>query len=167
MYQNQQNHGDLANMSALLRRRPQAWAKMEGRSTDADIQGIVRFYQTAYGVLVVAEIKGLPKSEDPCESPIFGFHIHEGITCTGSVNDPFANTGNHYNPYDCSHPYHSGDLPPLFGSNGYAFSAFLTDRFTVNELIGKTVIIHAMEDDFTTQPSGNAGQKIACGEIQR
>ena len=167
MYQNQQNQGDLANMSALLRRRPQAWAKMEGRLSNADIQGVVRFYQTSYGVLVVAEIKNLPRSDDPCESPIFGFHIHEGNTCTGNAADPFANTGNHYNPYDCRHPYHSGDLPPLLGSNGYAFSAFLTDRFTVNEIIGKTVIIHAMADDFTTQPSGNAGQKISCGEIQR
>ena len=49
--------------------------------------------------------------------------------------------------------------------NGYAFSAFLTDRFTVKEIVGRTVIMHSSPDDFTSQPSGNAGEKIACGEI--
>ena len=41
----------------------------------------------------------------------------------------------------------------------------MTDRFFVDEIIGKTIIIHAHLDDFTTQPSGNSGEKIACGEI--
>lgn len=41
----------------------------------------------------------------------------------------------------------------------------MTDRFTIDETIGKTVIIHAKPDDFVTQPSGNAGEKIACGVI--
>ena len=57
-------------------------------------------------------------------------------------------------------------MPPLFGCNGAAFSVFLTDRITVNEIIGKTVIIHSDPDDFTSQPSGNAGTKIACGVIR-
>ena len=48
-----------------------------------------------------------------------------------------------------------------------AFLAFITDRFTANEVIGKTVIIHDSPDDFTTQPSGNAGNKIACGIISK
>lgn len=43
---------------------------------------------------------------------------------------------------------------------------FMTDRFTVNEVIGKTVIIHLHPDDFATQPSGNSGEKIACGVIK-
>ncbi len=38
-------------------------------------------------------------------------------------------------------------------------------KFTIDEIIGKTVIIHAKPDDFITQPSGNAGEKIACGVI--
>jgi Cu-Zn family superoxide dismutase len=41
----------------------------------------------------------------------------------------------------------------------------LINKFTVNEIIGRTVIIHSQPDDFTTQPSGNSGKKIACGEI--
>ena len=42
-----------------------------------------------------------------------------------------------------------------------------TDRFSVNEIIGRTVVIHSDPDDFHTQPAGNAGKKIACGVIQR
>ena len=47
----------------------------------------------------------------------------------------------------------------------YAYMCVYTDRFTISEIIGRTVIIHNMLDDFTSQPSGNAGEKIACGEI--
>ena len=71
----------------------------------------------------------------------------------------------HYNPLGCPHPYHAGDMPPIFGAAGYAFSAFVTDRFTVRDVVGRSVILHGSPDDFTTQPSGNAGEKIACGEI--
>lgn len=41
------------------------------------------------------------------------------------------------------------------------------NKFTVKDIIGKVVIIHEMPDDFTTQPSGNSGTKIACGEIEK
>ena len=50
--------------------------------------------------------------------------------------------------------------------NGYAFSACLTDRFSVHEIIGRMVVLHSSPDDFSTQPSGNAGAKIVCGEIK-
>ena len=58
-------------------------------------------------------------------------------------------------------------MPPLFSNKGYAFMIFLTDRFKVDEIIGKTVIIHSMPDDFKTQPSGDSGMKIACGVIEK
>lgn len=104
-------------------------------------------------------------SSNACASPIFGFHIHSGSRCSGNMEDPFAEALEHYNPNSCMHPYHAGDMPPLFGNNGYAYQIFLTDRFTVNEIIGKTVIIHSGPDDFITQPGGNAGKRIACGQI--
>lgn len=85
----------------------------------------------------------------------------------GNQNDPFPLTGSHYNPDNCPHPYHAGDLPPLFGNRGIAWSAFLTNRFQVRDVLGKTVIIHASPDDFTSQPAGNSGKKIACGVIVR
>ena len=65
-------------------------------------------------------------------------------------------TGGHFNPLDCPHPYHAGDMPPLFSVNGNAFLCFMTDRFKIKEVLGKAVIIHSKPDDFTTQPSGNA-----------
>ena len=156
---------DGIRLERLLRYRPEAVAVVEGSPAYPSINGMVKFYQTAYGVIVVAEIWGLPVKKGNCDSPIFAFHIHGGNACTGNESDPFANAGMHYNPNNCLHPYHAGDLPPLFGANGLAFSATLTDRFTVEEIVGKTVIVHSFLDDFTTQPSGNAGSKIACGEI--
>ena len=44
---------------------------------------------------------------------------------------------------------------------------FLTERFNIDEIIGKTIIIHSNPDDFTTQPGGNSGTKIACGLIKK
>ena len=144
---------------------PQAVAHIKGGADAAELSGQVRFYQGRESVLVVAEVSGLPQGTGKCDSPIFAFHIHGGGNCEGNGKDAFAEAGAHYNPKDCPHPYHAGDLPPLFGAGGKAFSVCLTDRFTVSDIIGKTVIIHASADDFTTRPSGNAGEKIACGVI--
>ena len=141
-----------------------AIAKIKGNSDYPNLHGTVTFKQTSKGVLVTAEIYGLPH-EDGCNSGILAFHIHSGTSCTGNASDPFADADGHYNPNGCSHPYHAGDLPPLFGNDGYAYMSVLTDRFTVKEIIGKVVIIHSQPDDFKTQPSGDSGVKIACGKI--
>ena len=109
---------------------------------------------------------GLPSAGNKCSQEFFGFHIHAGESCTGNPADPFADARAHFNPEDCGHPSHAGDLPPLFGNDGKSISVFLTNRFTVSEVIGKAIIIHGKSDDFTTQPSENAGQKIACGIIR-
>lgn len=153
------------DFSGLLSQMPNAVAKVKGSVVYPKIKGEVWFYQTDYGVLVVADIEGLPVLADKCKSPIFAFHIHEGSSCTGNQQDPFFNVGKHYNPNNCMHPFHAGDLPPLFGTNGNAFSAVLTDRFNLEEIIGKSVVIHSSFDDFKSQPAGNSGIKIACGEI--
>lgn len=155
------------NLYALLQRLPNAVAMMRGRAENSEIHGTVKFYQATSGVLIVADILGLPASSEVCKSHVFAFHIHGGSDCSGNEEDPFANAGSHYNQNGCLHPYHAGDMPPLFGAGGRAFLAFLTDRLTVNEVVGKTVIIHDGLDDFSTQPSGNAGNKIACGVISK
>ena len=154
------------HLPSVLRRRPQAAASIAGSERYPDITGTVRFYQTHRGVVVRAEVKGLPHSELPCHGRMFGFHIHKGTDCAGTMDDPFADAMSHYNPNGCEHPYHAGDLPPLLENNGLALCAFLTDRFSVGEIIGRAVIIHDHPDDFTTQPSGNSGTKIACGVIR-
>lgn len=148
------------------RQLPDAVAIVSGIGGYAAIRGQVSFYQTGNGVLVRVSLRNLPRSKGACAHPIFGFHIHGGSSCTGNESDPLADVGTHYNPHHCPHPYHAGDMPPVFGVNGHAFSLFLTDRFTVREVIGKTIILHDRPDDFTTQPAGNAGAKIACGIIQ-
>lgn len=131
-----------------------------------NIRGRVVFRQRPDGVLVTAEVKGLPYSDIRCKNRIFGFHIHEGTSCSGSEEEPFSESKGHYNPGSCPHPYHAGDMPPLFVNKGYAFMSFFTDRFTVREIIGRVVVIHSQPDDFRTQPSGDSGEKIACGKIR-
>jgi Cu-Zn family superoxide dismutase len=147
--------------------KPDAKAEIKGGGDHPDIIGRANFYQTKDGVLLSVEVMGLPTSGAPCAGGVFGFHIHEGESCTGTAEDPFADTKGHFNPQNCKHPYHAGDLPPLFETKGRAFTVFLTGRFTVREIIGKTIIIHGAPDDFTSQPSGNSGKKIACGKIRR
>ena len=153
------------DLLAALRCSPDAWATVRGSEKYPQLSGTVRFCQTRRGVLVFAEITGLPETVESCGNGFFAFHIHGGRSCTGDSADPFADALTHYNPEECPHPAHAGDLPPLLSNHGYALQVFLTDRFSVREIIGRTVIIHAGVDDFTTQPAGSAGSKIACGRI--
>lgn len=154
-------------LSSLLRSTPQAVAIMSGGKAYPGLSGTVYFYQTPRGVIVLAGIQGLPEGGRPCRERIFGFHIHGGSSCEDSAEDPFPETLSHYDPSGCPHPCHAGDLPPLFGNDGEALSLFLTNRFSVKEVTGKTLVIHGGPDDFTSQPSGNSGEKIACGVIRR
>ena len=140
---------------------PDAVAKIRGGVEVPKLSGCIRFYQQKGCVLIVAEIFGLPREN---ETGFFGFHIHQGESCSGT---DFSETGSHYNPVDQIHPKHAGDLPPLMCCRGNAYLAVKTDRFTVHDIIGKTVVIHSDTDDFHTQPAGNAGKKIACGVIRK
>ena len=116
--------------------------------------------------MVTAKVNGLPQSSDSCTGRFFGFHIHEGSSCSGTISDEFANAKTHLNPTNCPHPFHIGDLPPLIENNGYAHMTVLINKFKIKDILGKVVIIHDSPDDFTTQPSGNSGSKIACGIIE-
>lgn len=136
-----------------------AKATIKGGKKYPKINGNVYFKQTKNGVIVTAEINNLPTSNNVCEPRIFGFHIHKGTSCTGDDTDEFKDALTHYNPNNCKHPNHAGDLPVLFENNGYAYMSFLTNRFKVNDVIGKVVIIHSKPDDFRTDPSGNSRRK--------
>jgi len=138
---------------------PDAVARITGGAEAPQLSGCVEFYQENRCVLIVAKISGLPADS---ETGFFGFHIHKGNTCTGA---DFSGTDSHYNPTEQAHPEHAGDLPPLLRCNGSAYLSVRTDRFSVKEIIGRTVVIHSEPDDFHTQPAGNAGRKIACGMI--
>ena len=147
--------------------KPDAKADIRGGDAYPGIVGTAEFFQTKDGVLVSVEVMGLPGREDPCSGGIFAFHIHEGSSCAGTPAEPFAETGGHFNPGGCKHPWHAGDLPPLVEARGRAYMVVLTGRFTVSEIIGRTVVIHAGIDEVTSQPAGNAGKKIACGQIRQ
>lgn len=156
----------MMNHLPQLFNNPHAMAEISGSEDYPEIKGRTHFLQTNEGVLMLVEIFGLPTAK-LCEGGIFGFHIHEGWYCRGNEEDAFAGAMGHYNPEKCKHPYHAGDLPPLFGNNGHAFMIVLTDNFFVEEVVGRTIIVHSKVDDFTSQPAGNAGTKMACGKIRR
>ena len=137
-----------------------AEAIISGNKDYRNIGGKVVFMQKKDGVLVTADIYGLPGDG------FYGFHIHEGRSCSGNMADSFADTGCHYNPGGALHPDHAGDLPPLISSNGRAYLSFLTGRIKLADIIGRTIVIHSKPDDFTSQPAGNSGEKIACGKIK-
>lgn len=140
--------------------RPLACASIRGGEAYPEIKGTLKLFAHRDGVYVVIKVQGLPDSA----TDFFALHIHEGDDCGGRG---FANTKGHYNPRGLPHPRHAGDLPPLLACNGKAYLAVVTGRFKIQEVIGKTVVIHSAPDDFTTQPAGNAGSKIACGVIRR
>lgn len=154
----------MAFTGLLLQNHPDAIAWITGDTTDSTLSGSVKFYQTSYGgILVEAQIFGLPDISVPGSSNFYAMHIHE----SGDCSDHFSHTGLHYNPGNTAHPDHAGDMPPLLGNQGYAFSVFYDKRFTLQDIIGRSVIIHEKPDDFTSQPAGNAGNKIGCGRIER
>jgi Cu-Zn family superoxide dismutase len=145
---------------------PSAYAEIKGSDSYPEIQGMVYFFEMSGGSIVVAEIYGLPDEGMGSTGEFFGFHIHEGSTCTGNEGGAFSDTLIHYSPEYAEHPYHLGDLPVLLSSNGTAWSAIYTGRFYPEQVIGRTVVIHGHPDDYQSQPFGHAGEKMACGEIK-
>ena len=137
-----------------------------------DVRGVVRFSQVEDGVRIVAEISGLaPNSKH-------AFHIHEFGDVTGAATDG-KSAGGHFNPGNVAHggpdapPHHAGDLGNLEAdATGVARLDRVIHGITVagdvHPILGRSVIIHAGEDDFATQPTGTKGDgasRIACGVI--
>ncbi len=143
------------------RKCPDAVARICGGMEAPQLSGCVQFYQEEGCVLIEARISGLPGES---ETGFFGFHVHQGESCSGA---DFSGTGGHYNPVGLPHPKHAGDLPPLLRCGDNAYLSFKTDRFSVKDIIGLTVVIHSEPDDYHSQPAGNAGKKIACGKIYK
>lgn len=148
-----------------------AMAQVVGGPLAPNIRGTVIFEETPGGTLVSAEFYGLPtyKPASNGNAPVgpLGFHLHENGTCdVGNEEKPFEAAGGHWNPTSQPHGNHAGDFPVIFSNNGYARMEFFTNKFKVDQVIGKTVIIHENPDDYRTQPAGAAGRRIACGVVQ-
>ena len=123
------------------------------------LKGNVWFYDTPEGTRVDADISGLP----PNGTGFYGFHVHTAGQCR---QPDFSSAQGHYNPGNVEHPRHAGDLPNLLATDTMeAHLSFVTTRFSVSDVIGRSVIIHQNRDDYTSQPSGDAGPRIGCGII--
>lgn len=151
-------------MDILRSKNPDAVAWIKGNEENPQMSGAVRFFSTPYGgILVEAQLFGLPNIKTQHSSDFYAMHIHEN----GDCSVPFDRTGEHYSKDDSPHPQHSGDMLPLMGNQGYAWTVFYDKRVTIPDIVGRSVVIHAMPDDFMTQPSGNSGAKIGCGVIRQ
>lgn len=146
--------------------KPFARAELTGNSKHVGIRGRVTFYDGGSGLIINLKVNDLPYTLSECGGSFLGFHLHEGSQCSGNDSDQFANAGKHYNPENCIHISHAGDFPPIINCGGFAYCEFFTNRLSKDEVIGKTVVIHGNFDDFTTQPSGGSGDKIACGVVK-
>jgi Cu-Zn family superoxide dismutase len=131
--------------------------------------GTVTFTQKGDKVQVVANVTGLKPGQE------HGFHIHDKGDC--SSGDGMSAAG-HFNPLGKPHAHpstpnrHAGDLPALKAdSYGSATLSTEFDVITVTDgptsIIGRGLIVHAQPDDYKTQPTGNAGARIACAVIQK
>lgn len=173
----EESHLDSLNINAfsqlVMMGKAYACAILRGNEANPQISGTVNFYEAAQGTLVVAEVFGLPLeySENGTvkqAGPFYALHIHDGGECgQADGQNPFEASGKHYNPANRPHPMHAGDLPPLLSDAGYAYLSCYTERFTSAQIVNRTVIVHALPDDFRTQPSGAAGMKLACGPIKK
>ncbi len=148
-----------------------AVANIKGGPLRPQITGVVWFRSVPGGTEVTALIAGLPPYQPGIngKAPIgpHGFHIHQNGNCeVGNPAEPFKAAGEHWNPHNQPHGNHAGDFPVLFSNNGIARMTFFTNKFTVDDCIGKAVIIHESPDDYRTQPAGDAGKRLACGVIQ-
>ena len=131
----------------------------------SETMGTVTFTKKPDGVFVKADARGLSPGKH-------GFHIHEFGDCSQLDG---KSAGGHFNPTAKNHggpesiERHVGDLGNLVaGEDGIAHYEWMDKMlsFSVeNSIIGRAIIVHAGEDDLTTQPTGNAGARLACGVI--
>ncbi len=130
-----------------------------------DVTGTVTFTKSGNGVRVVAEVEGLTPGKH-------GFHVHEYGDC--SAPDA-TSAGGHFNPEGVEHAgpeddvRHVGDMGNLeAGDDGTARLEYTDDKISLtgeHGIIGRAVIVHADEDDLTSQPTGDAGARVACGIV--
>lgn len=147
---------------------PSATANLAPTTGNAT-SGTVRFVQSGERVLVTGEIRGLKPGAE------HGFHVHEKGDCSSGDG---MSAGGHFNPNAAPHgrhgmgTHHTGDLPSIRAdANGVARLDFASNTIRVgsgnNDVVGRGLIVHRDPDDYTTQPTGNAGPRLACAVIAR
>lgn len=146
---------------------PAAQATLQPTRGNA-VSGTVHFRQTASGLRVTGEVRGLTPGRE------VGFHVHEKGDCSSGDG---MSAGGHFNPAGSAHGrhgagvHHAGDLPSLkANASGVARIDFETRSIALGgatDIVGKGLIVHRDPDDYTTQPTGNAGPRLACAVIAK
>ena len=152
-------------------------APLEVRAQDATAEmidakgspvGTAELNQLAQGVPILLTLSDLPAGDH-------ALHIHE----TGACEPPFESAGGHFNPTDAGHGWdnpqgpHAGDLPNIHVGQGELQLEYLTDKVTLEDgetsLFdddGSAIVIHEGVDDYQSDPTGHAGDRLACGVIE-
>lgn len=146
----------------------QASAAIEAKS-GTTTSGMAVFTADGKAVTLKLDITNAPPGEH-------AVHIHEQPDC--SAPDA-TSAGEHWNPTSAPHgrpngePVHLGDIGNMkVGDDGRGSLTYTTDRWSIgtgqmNDVVGRSIIVHAGADDFTTQPAGAAGARIGCGIIKQ
>lgn len=152
---------------ALPEPKPAAFAKLESKS-GATVMGKAEFFVTGMEVRVQLDVTGTMPGKH-------AVHLHEKGDCSSEDGE---SAGAHWNPKGHEHgkldesPAHLGDIGNLeVDAEGKGSLSFSTIHWKVgtktdNDILGKALVIHEGEDDFTSQPAGNAGKRIACGVVR-
>lgn len=142
--------------------------KLEPKS-DSKVSGSAIFTQKEGKVTMVAVFEGLSEGTH-------AIHLHEKADCSAADG---TSSGGHWNPTNQPHGkwgdaqgYHKGDIGNMEAdANGNATITFSTDEWCIGcddvnkDILNKAVIVHQGTDDFTTQPTGDAGGRVSCGGI--
>jgi Cu-Zn family superoxide dismutase len=145
--------------------RREARARLQS-AAGQDVQGEVLFQETEQGVRLKVVARGLTPG-------MHGFHVHEVGDCSAP---DFESAGEHFAP--AGHPHgapaassHAGDLGNVEAdASGAVETVMMTRHVELDEgprsIAGRAIVIHAQPDDLSSQPSGNAGARVACGVIE-
>lgn len=147
------------------------------QSPEGDLVAVATFIDTDDGVMITVTSEG----DSGLEPGEHGVHIHEYGMCTPTEGDePFSDAGGHFNPTGAEHggpedeESHAGDLGNLtVEEDGSIDFEITTDKLTLEPALedsladadGSSIIIHANPDDLETDPSGESGDRVACGTI--
>ena len=137
-------------------------------SADGSDAGSAKLTPTPYGVLIRLDLQNLPPDS------WHGFHIHEKGVC--DVESGFKSAGGHFNAGHTEHGLmieggaHSGDMPNQYVSaDGKLIAQVLNTAVSIGgeaDVSGRAIVIHGGADDYESQPSGDAGERIACAVIE-
>jgi Cu-Zn family superoxide dismutase len=132
------------------------------------VTGSVALNSSPEGVRITGAIQGLKPNAE------FGFHVHEKGDCSAPDG---SSAGGHFNPAQVQHgnptssSHHAGDMLNI-KSNGEGVAQVDTTAAgttlhgdPTTDILGKAIVVHEGPDDYTTQPSGNSGKRVACGVI--